>query len=126
MEKNTIAIVLVALLVGLGGGYWARGERAPEGSHVMSDGAVMTDDSGMTSAMGSMTAGLMGKTGDAFDREFLLEMITHHQGAVDMAKQALTDANHAEIKQMAQDIITAQTKEIGQMQGWQKSWYGAQ
>jgi len=92
----------------------------------MSDGAVMTDDSGMTSAMGSMTAGLMGKTGDAFDREFLLEMITHHQGAVDMAKQALTDANHAEIKQMAQDIITAQTKEIGQMQGWQKSWYGAQ
>jgi uncharacterized protein (DUF305 family) len=41
-----------------------------------------------------------------------------------MAQFALTNAHHAEIKQLAQNIINAQTSEITQMQQWQKSWYG--
>jgi uncharacterized protein (DUF305 family) len=73
--------------------------------------------------MASMNAGLQGKTGDAFDQEFLAEMIVHHQGAIDMAKLALSNAKHQEIKDLAQAIISAQTKEIGEMKQWQKSWY---
>jgi hypothetical protein len=48
-------------------------------------------------------------------------MIPHHQGAVDMARY-LTGAVHAELRQMGIDIISGQSKEIAQMQKWQKEW----
>jgi uncharacterized protein (DUF305 family) len=88
---------------------------------------MMSDEKmgGMGGAMDDMMAGLQGKTGDEFDKEFLSEMIVHHQGAVSMAQAALQSAKHQEIKDMAQKIISAQTSEITQMQTWEKSWYGS-
>ena len=124
--NNTIAIGLAALIIGLGGGYLIAKDRQPApapAAHMMPDGTAM-QNGGMGSAMDSMTAGLQGKTGDEFDRAFLSEMITHHQGAVQMAQAALTSAEHQEIKDMAQAIISAQTAEIQQMQQWQEDWYG--
>ena len=44
--------------------------------------------------MTEMNAALSSKTGDTFDEAFLLEMIAHHQGAVQMANLALTNAKH--------------------------------
>ncbi len=55
---------------------------------------------------------------------FLIQMIPHHQDAVDMADLALSRAQHAELKQLAQSIKTTQTQEIQQMQAWYKQWYG--
>lgn len=81
------------------------------------------DDDDMSGAMSGMMSGLQNKTGDDFDKAFLAEMITHHEGAVDMATAALSDAKHQEIKDMAKAIIDAQTKEIGQMKTWQQAWY---
>lgn len=60
--------------------------------------------------------------GDAYDKAFINGMITHHEGAVDMAELALTNAKRQEIKNLAQDIITAQNKEINDMKMWQKQW----
>lgn len=79
---------------------------------------------GMRGAMNGMMMGLSGKTGDAFDKAFLTEMIMHHEGAVQMAEQALANAQHAEIKTLANAIITAQNKEIADMKAWYKAWYG--
>ena len=79
---------------------------------------------GMHGAMESMMMGLSGKTGDAFDKAFLTEMIMHHEGAVQMAQSALTNAQHAEIKTLSNAIITAQNKEIADMKAWYKTWYG--
>jgi len=61
-------------------------------------------------------------TGEDYDRLFLANMIAHHQGAVDMANLALTNAKHQEVKDLATAIVSAQTKEIGDMTAWQKSW----
>lgn len=61
-------------------------------------------------------------TGETYDRNFIANMIVHHQGAVDMAKLALTDAEHQELKTMANDIISVQEKEISEMTSWQKEW----
>ena len=72
--------------------------------------------------MNQMTSSLSGKTGDDFDKAFISEMIQHHQGAVDMAKQAVGSAKHAEVKQLSTDIIAAQEKEITQMKKWQQAW----
>lgn len=80
--------------------------------------------SGMAMDMGDMR--VSDDTRMPFDQRFLAAMIGHHQGAIDMAREALTQAEHSEIKQLAQEIITAQEREIAQMRGWQQQWYGVQ
>ncbi len=78
--------------------------------------------SGMGMSMNGMTMMLQGKTGDDFDAAFLQMMIPHHQGAINMAELVEKNAKHTEIKAMAKDIISAQQKEIDQMQQWQTTW----
>jgi len=66
---------------------------------------------------------MMGSQMQPFDLLFIDSMIMHHQGAVDMAKDAQQKAEHAELKQMADDIIKSQSAEIKQMQAWRQAWY---
>ncbi|WP_052864167.1 DUF305 domain-containing protein [Streptomyces niger] len=53
--------------------------------------------------------------GKGFDELFLTLMITHHQGAVTMATDALSDGNNVRVEEMATDVIAQQTAEIGRM-----------
>lgn len=126
MDTKILLLTLIALIVGVGGGYAIAGNRVPDADeHMMGNGMMMHNSSmGMSGAMDEMMQGLAGKTGDDFDRAFLSEMIMHHEGAVDMAEAALKSAKHEEIKTMANAIISAQTAEIQQMKDWQRSWYG--
>lgn len=78
------------------------------------------NDGGMGAHMMQM---LSVKNGAEFDMEFLRLMIAHHRDGVMMAKMATTNAAHAEVKNLAQSIITAQEKEIAQMQKWQQDWF---
>jgi len=57
-------------------------------------------------------------TGDA-DRDFVADMIPHHQGAVDMAQVELQYGTDPALQKLAQQIIAAQRKEIAFMQQWQ-------
>lgn len=72
--------------------------------------------------MEEMMEPLKGKTGEAFDKEFINLMIVHHQGAIDMATQTKEKAQREELKMMADDVIKAQSQEIEQMKKWQKDW----
>lgn len=62
------------------------------------------------------------KTASDFDKEFVRQMIPHHQMAVMMAQMASTRATHPEIRTLAQSIIKSQNAEIAQMKGWQQAW----
>jgi uncharacterized protein (DUF305 family) len=68
---------------------------------------------------GMMTSDDMTKLGQvkgaAFDRLWLQMMIQHHQGAVEMAKTELQQGASNEAKQLAQQIIDTQQKEIATM-----------
>ena len=66
------------------------------------------------------TVGMMNN----IDEHFIEQMIPHHDGAIAMAKLALQKAKRSEIKTLAQNIISAQEKEITEMQGWYKNWFG--
>ncbi|MGW1222939.1 DUF305 domain-containing protein [Streptomyces californicus] len=55
--------------------------------------------------------------GEAFDRLFLELMITHHQGAITMATEALTEGNDVFVEEMASDVVAQQTVEIDRMRG---------
>lgn len=77
----------------------------------------------MGSMMMDMNKSLEGKTGDEFDKAFLSEMITHHEGAVSMAKKVLETSKKPELIKLANDIISAQNKEIEMMKAWQTKWF---
>jgi uncharacterized protein (DUF305 family) len=80
----------------------------------------------MTKAMRSsmMMSGDLGPANEQFDLRFIEMMIPHHQGAIEMAQQALEKSKRPEIKKLAQDIIASQQQEIDQMKQWRKDWYG--
>ncbi|MEJ0002121.1 MAG: DUF305 domain-containing protein [bacterium] len=126
-NKKLIICVVISLLVGLSLGFCVGKNKNSRSAnvHTMPDGTVMSNEleTGIDHAMESMSAGLRGKTGNAFDKEFLSEMIVHHQGAVDMAQMVLKTSKRPELLELARDIISAQTGEIKMMQEWQKAWF---
>jgi uncharacterized protein (DUF305 family) len=65
----------------------------------------------------------LGKADADFDLRFINAMIPHHEGALVMAKDALSKSKRLEIKKLSQDIVTSQQQEIEQMKQWRKDWY---
>lgn len=61
---------------------------------------------------------------DSIDSHFIEQMIPHHEDAITMSKIALTKAQRPEVRELAQNIIDSQSKEIDQMKTWYKEWYG--
>lgn len=74
--------------------------------------------------MDRMMQALRGFSGADFEQAWLLMMVHHHQGAVEMSALARGRATHAELLTFAQGVIDAQTKEIAQMRAWAMAWYG--
>lgn len=56
-------------------------------------------------------------TGD-IDNDFATLMIVHHQGAIDNASAYLHHGNNAQLKAMANSIISSQVMEIQEMSNW--------
>jgi uncharacterized protein (DUF305 family) len=63
------------------------------------------------------------KSASDFDKEFIRQMIPHHQMAVKMSQMVLNSATHPEIRTLGQSIINSQTAEIEQMRQWYQAWY---
>lgn len=60
-------------------------------------------------------AQLRAAKGRAFDEFFLKLMITHHEGALTMAAEVLSDGNNVQVEEMANDVVAQQTAEISRM-----------
>lgn len=56
------------------------------------------------------------------DVMFAQQMIVHHQGAVEMARMATTQASSQEVKTLAARIESAQAPEIEEMTSWLTAW----
>lgn len=61
---------------------------------------------------------------EATDGAFITEMIPHHESAIEMAKIAQKQADHPEIKQLADDIVAAQDGEIDDMNTMHERMFG--
>ena len=98
------------------------GRDLPTGDQVMKNHGMMSGS--------NMHMGMMGTDMDlekleqslSFDKTFIEQMIPHHQMAVMMASMLKGGTTRPEMKKLADDIITAQTKEIDQMRQWYKEW----
>jgi hypothetical protein len=73
----------------------------------------------MDEAMHRMHGGMEGapRSGDP-DRDFVTQMIPHHQGAIDMAKVLLLHGKDPGLQRLAREIITDQQSEIDLMRVW--------
>lgn len=60
----------------------------------------------------------------AIERDFLMGMIPHHRGAIMMAGMVLEKSNKPELRDMAQQIIDSQQREIIIMSQYLRDWYG--
>ncbi len=69
--------------------------------------AGMVDEATMTK--------LESLSGAEFDTLWLESMISHHQGAIEMAKAEIANGENVDAKRLAQTIIDTQQAEIGQM-----------
>ncbi|WP_059007660.1 DUF305 domain-containing protein [Streptomyces specialis] len=86
------------------------GAPADDGGH----GTHAPDDMpGM--ATGEQLAELSAARSAAFDALFLDLMIAHHEGALTMASEALAGGGDMTVRQMADDMIAAQSVEIARM-----------
>lgn len=128
MKTTLIAALFLGVVMGVGTTYGVMSRQTDSSTKMTSPASSasmeMMDHGGAMNdmSMTAMNAELKGLSGDDFDKAFLTMMIAHHQGAIDMAKQAQQSAKHDEIKTMANDIISAQNREIEQMKAWQKQW----
>ncbi len=126
MKNISIAAVIAFLVVGGGFAFWKStseaGPRTDNQQVVNAPPETEQTTLETTAAMKAEEAKFRTYVGDDYDRYYIANMIGHHQGAVDMANVALTNAKHAELKALANNIINAQNKEITTMLDWQSSW----
>lgn len=100
------------------------GEAVPSGTTQMGTHGMMGSGSSMhMGLLGNETDILSLDSAPDFDKEFIRQMIPHHQMAVMMATMLENSTDKSEMKQLAKNIITAQNKEIADMRAWYSSWY---
>jgi uncharacterized protein (DUF305 family) len=66
-------------------------------------------------SMSRMMEGMSGKPTGDIDRDFVVMMVPHHQGAIDMAKSELKYGHSEQLRRLAQEIIVTQQQEIAVM-----------
>ncbi len=130
MKKHAIAALLAAITLtlascggnaggGQGGGDMqgmdhggSGGDRAQQQDKQSGDMAGMDHGEMGADDMASMSRDMVMPNGEYSDKAFIDAMVPHHEGAVEMAEVAQENAEHAEIKTLAEDIISAQEAEI--------------
>ena len=75
-------------------------------------------DKAFAASMRNMMKGMNVKPTGKPDKDFVLMMMPHHQGAIDMAKVELQYGTDPQLRQLATDIVAAQEKEIADMKAW--------
>lgn len=72
----------------------------------------MNDGQMGSGQMVEMSRQMVMPNGEYSDKAFIDAMVPHHEGAVDMAQVALKRAEHPEIANLAEEIISAQRDEV--------------
>jgi hypothetical protein len=93
-------------------------------AEIHAHGSQLTADSDWSELIASMDKMHMAmeavKRSGNSDVDFVRLMLPHHQAAIDMAKTQLLYGKDAQMRRLAQEIITDQQSEIELMQRWLK------
>ena len=81
-------------------------------------GCVVSDDPGQRTG----SAGMMGRSTDVGEADYLAEMVAHHREAVAAARE-LARSDRAEMRALGESIVATQSAQIEQMVTWLGDWY---
>lgn len=104
--NNKITFLVIGLIAG-GLGVW-----------------ILTSSNPNVYQSGMLGRNVSAQNSDVIDAHFIEQMTPHHEDAITMSEIALEKAKRAEVKELAESIISSQSKEIDQMNEWYKEWFG--
>jgi uncharacterized protein (DUF305 family) len=117
----TLAAVLVLASCGNSGG-GSQGNANEQQRET--GGTAGMDHSQMDRGSGGMASGMLTQNGRYSDERFIDAMVPHHQGAVEMARVALKNAEHDEIIELSRNIISSQQAEIEELKSIKQEEFG--
>lgn len=143
-SKLTLSALVLALTLALAscGGADQGSDRSAGSEDTISGGeptaareetAQPAETTGGTDGMGDMeemdhgssgAGAMLMENGRYSDERFIDAMVPHHKGAVDMARVALKNAEHDEIRQLAENIVSTQRAEIRELKSIKKEEFG--
>jgi len=91
-------LALVASCANSGGGEEQGSNGSRDGMQGMAHGSESTDGA----------SEMLMENGEYSDERFIDAMVPHYQGAIEMARVALENAEHTEILALAEEIVAAQ------------------
>jgi len=117
-------LAAVALLVAACGGAGGMG-----GMENMEDGRMRKEggsakESNMVHGSGGSTPEMLIENGEYSDEQFIDAMVPHHEGAVEMAEVALRNAEHDEVRRLAEDAVSTQQAEIERLKAIKQQEFG--
>jgi uncharacterized protein (DUF305 family) len=119
-----LSLVVAFLLAACGGaGSDQQGDESGGGGHGQMDHGQM-DHGSMGMGSGGMARQMVMKNGKYSDKAFIDAMVPHHQGAIAMARVALENAKHNEIKELSRNIVSTQQSEIEELKSIKKEEFG--
>jgi uncharacterized protein (DUF305 family) len=121
---------LLAACGGAGGSQQGSGYGSEQGTADKTGGSMagmdhdqMGHGSGGTGS-GETARQMVMENGKYSDGRFIDAMVPHHQGAIEMARVALKNAEHEEIKELSRNITSSQQAEIEELKSIKKEEYG--
>lgn len=101
-----------------GGSKKEAAEKGGGGMSGMDHGQMGHGSMGMGS--GGMAKQMVMENGRYSDKAFIDAMVPHHHGAIEIARVALENAEHGEIEELSQNIISSQRAEIQELKAIKK------
>jgi uncharacterized protein (DUF305 family) len=124
LELMLAATLVLTACGGAGGGQQGSGS----GGHGMAENGGMDHDQmgygSMGMGSGGMAKQMVTKNGEYSDEAFIDAMVPHHQGAIAMAKVALKNTEHEQIKELSRNILASQQAEIEELKAIKKEEFG--
>jgi uncharacterized protein (DUF305 family) len=119
--NNVIAEAIVSLDALAGGSGVAAAQSGGHGAHgaPAAEQRLSAASEAYREAMDRMHEAMAAlEYSDNADVDFARGMIPHHQAAIDMARIAIEHGQDPEIRQLAEEVIEAQEREIRQLEEW--------
>jgi uncharacterized protein (DUF305 family) len=106
-----------------GGGWWSNSPGWAKGVLAAGLVLILLLAGGLVGALvGQRTAPTYGPAAGSVDVGFLQDMSVHHRQAIQMAVWERSNTTDPALRQMAFDIESSQTQQLGMMQGWLQLW----
>jgi uncharacterized protein (DUF305 family) len=131
-----LTLVLAAAFIltacgGAGGGQQGSGSGGEGEPGTAEKGGGMAEMDHDQMGHGSMGMGSDGmarqmvmQNGKYSDKAFINAMVPHHQGAIEMARGALENAEHEEIQEVSRNIVSTQQSEIEELKSIKQEEFG--